>query len=217
MVIEFVGLPGSGKSFLLKKIEEQNHNITCISTERYYSLQKEHSHFFLLCRTLFFILSHFKLLIYIRALKYPKQNIKKDFFLMFYLTNYRVCIEKYDRCDIVLIDQGLVQRIWYPFYRNRVHVTPWQGAIIKDIVKYVHQNTKVNGLFLKIKPERAAVRAIKRKGDCFADNMEYEDLFQLYRTAVENTDFIGQVFEKCIFVEEEYNINSLITKIEQNE
>jgi len=212
MIIEFVGLPGSGKSFQLQKLKSYCPEVICVSTQDYYSLQQSFSRMYILCRFLFYIVNNLKLLLLLRRYKYPAQTFRSDMLLLFFLSNYKAFLKKYRNEDVVVIDQGLVQRLWYPFYRDSITMTADHEHITKEIIKLLYKKIPYCVVLFNIAPEVAASRAVNRGGDCFADRTDYTLLLNIYSEAIKGLECIKKVAEKVVDYNENDNISAILKK-----
>lgn len=213
MIIEFIGVPGSGKTFHMHSLKNNYSAIRCIDTECYYSFQKGHSHFYLVLRLLFFIIREMGLLCLIRKLNYPKQCIKEDILLLFFMSNYRAFLNTFSDVDNVLVDQGLIQRLWYPYYSNCIVLSKQQVCIINKILQKIYDKKTFGGIYFDVFPETAVKRAKGRMGDCFADRMEYNVLLNMYKIAKCGGDVIVRELDNIIVYKENNNIVDIITNM----
>ena len=193
-IVEFAGLPGSGKTYILKRLQATSPDCCFVNTEDYYSYQKHVSKIILLFKTICFIVWHINVLKEIHNLHNPHICIKQYLEILFYLYTYRKVLQKYERYDTIVFDQGVLQKLWFYFYSNNESVSREQAKIIGMIVKMIIPSCVLfKVVYFDTPIDLAISRATNRKGDCFADHLSLEVLNKMYSSAIEDKLLFGEM------------------------
>lgn len=216
-LVEFAGLPGSGKTFTLESIRNISDSIYCVNTESYYSYQKSINKVVLILNTLFYMVGNIEVLKLIFEMKNPCVSFKYFLRIVFYLSTYKSFINRVRKYETVVVDQGMLQKIWFYFYSNKINVTCGCAEIIRKLIyKNIPENISLKIVFFETPVELAIKRVTTRNSDCFADHMEEKALQDMYSNAIKDRDVLYSIFYDVIYIFKDKNeFDSLVDFIKE--
>lgn len=159
MIIEFIGLPGSGKTTYYYKIR----NATTIGRDSLENVPLS------LKQYLVFTLKNSKLYIYlILGILYNFElDLKRWYALMLgvhgtWIQYVKIFSYSYkNKNNTIVMDEGLLQRSLSVFYFNE---RKWNPVLFNKVINVLHKKKYFNKIvFFKIKPEKSLLRCTNRK------------------------------------------------------
>ena len=187
-----MGLPGSGKSFLLKDLNINNCAI--LSEERFYNECKTISSFSKIKKSLFIFLKFFDLIfllfIYLFIKDNKKYNFRKIVEFIKYLILYDIIIKKNKNIDIIVLDQGLIQFLWSFVFLDKKELS---SKILGYSMKKCIKTFGIEIIYYSVAPDLAAGRSQKREKKCELDYLEYNEELELYKIHSNDILFIKKI------------------------
>lgn len=216
-VIEFIGMPGSGKTYTLKEIEKSEPVFYCVETSCFYSVQQRQSKVLLVLRALGYAISNFRLLKLLFKLPAASLLIHDKLSLLFFFSNFSYFLKLRHCSETIIFDQGLLQKIWFYFYSRGVNLPRESIEIIRSIIHIVlPEGTDYKVVLFLTPAEIAAHRAILRSGDCFADHLQKEHLISMYNNSYRDRYSIEKIASGNLSIyAEDSNIKSLLSKLKK--
>lgn len=212
-IVEFVGLPGSGKTFVLENVRNISNSFYCVNTESYYSYQKSVNKFSLILNTFCYMANNIRILKLILEMNNPCISLKQFLKIVFYLSTYKSFIKRVYEYDTIVFDQGMLQKIWFFFYSNKINVTRNSANIINKILFLnIPKDVSFKIVFFETPIELAIKRVKIRNSDCFADHMEEKLLQEMYSNAIKDRIVFCSFFKNYVYTSNDdiQELNSLI-------
>ena len=187
--IEFIGMPGSGKSFYQNKLIKLLKNKDVISNNYRFLSKFEKSIFFL-----FFLLTNFKLTILNLFFFYTKKSKSNEFAKHFYYFKNEAALKFYHQIKkkIIINSEGFRHRSVYFIYEN--------SKINKNFNfrKYLDLLPKIDLLiYIKSKKKNNIIRAKKRKNSFIYNSGEikkYDEKLRILKKIVKESKKKNKIF-----------------------
>lgn len=182
IIIELIGFPGSGKTYLLSILNNEE-KVKVITTDEFYRRLKaipwikKNKIFFK------FALHNYKLLIHtceylIFCCSFSPYNLRRGYQLIKYYGFFQY-IAKETKFSKVIFDQGILQFIWSLSFLNKK--SPMEDSkYLKLMIQDVYSTFDSIYAYYKVDTELAASRAAGRNSDCKIDRFDLVKIKELY-------------------------------------
>lgn len=222
VVIEFVGLPASGKTTAMRSLSLEASFIKRIPVEEFYTIPREYSKIKLIGLFILFVFRNPRIIFSkIRLYVFLKFKIIEKFKIIFLLKMiyynfiFTLVIKNTDE-TIIVLDQGLIQKDWSYTWKYTYKDSKLTKNVFKDLYTIRTQKLNVIPVFFQTEPFIAAKRAQLRTSQSSVDDLPIKDLEKLYFINDKRLNNYKQFFNKYHTFVDLKQLNKFICEVAQN-
>ena len=180
-IIEVVGLPGSGKSYMIEHMQIEDG--LCMNEEAFYSQCSKINKRVKIIKFLKTIFGNFKLMLFLILysliiLKSFKLALSKTLEIVKYISLFDNVIERNNNRSLIIFDQGIIQYVWSICFSSINKME--ESKLVKYIFSEIQRKYDLQVIYYKVDYKIAASRAKMRERKCFVDYLEQEEINNLY-------------------------------------
>lgn len=187
-IIELVGFPGSGKTYMLSSLELNNFKV--VTADNFYHHSKLMPRVRKNIDTIKYLICNFPLvfslfkyaLMCCRPIGY---SLKRALEIVRYCVIYDYVTALVYKGEKIILDQGILQYLWSLSFRNDKRGIK-DSRFFKALIKKLCEKYDVIYVYYKVDYNLAAKRASVRNSDCPIDKMPREEITRLYKAHKED-------------------------------